>query len=72
MDIHRDIAAALQTATRSRHRQTLARKETESAHLGARGYHDLRKELNETDFLPPIDADTTKANIYYIRKRFER
>ncbi|KAL3952360.1 hypothetical protein ACCO45_012303 [Purpureocillium lilacinum] len=71
MGIHHDITAALQTAARRRHRQTLVRKEAQSGHLGARGYHDLRKELNETEFLPPVDADTTKANIYYIRKRFE-
>ncbi|KAJ6436177.1 ribosomal protein s17 [Purpureocillium lavendulum] len=54
------------------HRQTLEGHGGPSSLLGAQGYHDLRKELNETEFLPPIDADTTKANIYYIRKRFAR
>ncbi|KAJ6437937.1 cell cycle control protein cwf16 [Purpureocillium lavendulum] len=72
MALHRDIQGALQDAARRRHRAALLRKKAQSSHRGAQGYHDLRKELNETEFLPPIDADTTKANIYYIRKRFAR
>jgi hypothetical protein len=32
-------------------------------------YQRAREELNNTSFLPPLDADNTKASIYYIRKR---
>lgn len=32
----------------------------------------MQKELNNTKFLQPLDADTTKANIYHIRRRFMR
>lgn len=32
----------------------------------------MQRQLNKTKFLTPIDADTTQANIYYIKKRFMR
>ncbi|KAF2191764.1 hypothetical protein K469DRAFT_804577 [Zopfia rhizophila CBS 207.26] len=32
----------------------------------------MRKKLSRTKFIPPLDADTTQANIYYIKKRFIR
>ncbi|KND88772.1 hypothetical protein TOPH_06522 [Tolypocladium ophioglossoides CBS 100239] len=72
MAIHHDIKKALHSAARRRHRDTLLRKEAQNNSLGARGYHSMQKELNNTKFLQPLDADTTKANIYYIRRRFLR
>ncbi|KAF5120859.1 hypothetical protein E5D57_013195 [Metarhizium anisopliae] len=70
--LHNDVLQALEVAARRRHRATLARKETRKQALSAHGYHRLQRQLNKKTFLAPIDADTTKANIYYIKKKFMR
>lgn len=70
--MHDDVRQALEVAARRRHRNTLARKEKQKHTLNARGYHRMQVQLNETTFLAPIDADTTKANIYYIKKKLMR
>lgn len=31
----------------------------------------MQKQLNRTQFNQPVDADATKANIYYIKRRFQ-
>lgn len=54
------------------HPATLARKEKQKHLISALGYHRMQKQLNEETFLAPIDADTTMANIYYIRKKFKK
>ncbi|KAM3533678.1 hypothetical protein MY4038_002993 [Beauveria bassiana] len=72
MAIHRDIAEALQRAARRRHRDTALRKEAQKNALVAEDYHILQRQLNSTQFIQPLDAATTKSNIYYIKKRFIR
>ncbi|KID73434.1 FluG domain-containing protein, partial [Metarhizium brunneum ARSEF 3297] len=71
-ELHSDVLQALEVAARRRHRATLARKETQKHTLNAHGYHRLQRQLNKKTFLAPIDAETTKANIYYIKKKFMR
>ncbi|CEJ81547.1 hypothetical protein VHEMI01668 [[Torrubiella] hemipterigena] len=70
MALHSDIQQALLSAAVARHSDTLQRKATESERLGVHEYQDLRRHLDEQTFLAPIDAHTTRANIYYIRIRF--
>ncbi|EJP62038.1 FluG domain-containing protein [Beauveria bassiana ARSEF 2860] len=72
MSIHRDIAEALQRAAKRRHRDTTLRKEAQKNALVAEDYHTLQRQLNSTHFIQPLDAATTKSNIYYIKKRFIR
>ena len=72
MAVHRDVAQALLDAAKRRHREARLRKEEQSRRLGAQDYHHLQKQLNEKKFLAPLDADTTQANIFYIKKRFMR
>ncbi|EJP61152.1 FluG domain-containing protein [Beauveria bassiana ARSEF 2860] len=72
MALHRDIAEALQRAARRRHRDTALRKEAQKNALVAEDYHTLQRQLNSTQFIQPLDAATTKSNIYYIKKRFIR
>ncbi|KAH7160546.1 FluG domain-containing protein [Dactylonectria estremocensis] len=55
---------------RSFHRKSQLRKEEHQQKLDSTGYQAMRKQLNQMSFLPPLDADNTKANIYYIKKRF--
>lgn len=72
MSLHHEIVQTLQHAAEKRHKATQARKAAQSQTRGARGYHKLQRRLNRTKFLAPIDADTTQASIYYIKKRFLR
>jgi hypothetical protein len=72
MALHQEILRSLQNAARKRLGDRRARKSARRNTLGARGYHNMRKQLNDTKFLAPIDARTTQANIYYIKKRFMR
>jgi len=69
---HPDILNALQNAARKRIQNSRLRDEQQTAKPSAQGYHKMRNRLNKTKFIPPIDADTTQANIYYIKKRFMR
>lgn len=70
--LHQDIDRALQNAAQKWHRKSQLRKEEHQQKLDSTGYQEMRKQLNQTNFLPPLDADNTKANIYYIKKRFMR
>ncbi|PQK10238.1 hypothetical protein BB8028_0002g05620 [Beauveria bassiana] len=72
MALHPDIAEAVQRAAKRRHRDTALRKEAKKNALVAKQYHTLQSELNSTQFIRPLDADTTKSNIYYIKRRFIR
>ncbi len=72
MAIHRDIADALESAAKRRHRDTALRKEAQKNALQAEDYHSLQKQLNSSKFIQPLDAETTKSNIYYIKRRFTR
>ncbi|KAG8415724.1 hypothetical protein J3459_011848 [Metarhizium acridum] len=68
--LHDQVLLALEVAARRRHKATLAPTEHQKHKLDVNGYHRMQREMNETTFLDPIDADTTKANIYYIKKKF--
>ncbi|KAH7110517.1 FluG domain-containing protein [Dactylonectria estremocensis] len=68
--LHQDIDRALQNAAQKWHRKSQLRKEEHQQKLDSTGYQALRKQLNQTSFLPPLDADNTRANTYYIKKRF--
>ncbi|KAK0615146.1 hypothetical protein B0T17DRAFT_541194 [Bombardia bombarda] len=70
--LHQDIVHALQDAAKKRHRDSQVRKEEEKWKVNSIGYQAMRERLNETSFIPPLDADNTRANIYYIKKKFMR
>ncbi|KAI5455793.1 hypothetical protein BGZ63DRAFT_409706 [Mariannaea sp. PMI_226] len=70
--LHQDIVHALQDAAKKRHRDSQIRKEEEKWKVDSIGYQAMRERLNETSFIAPLDADNTKANIYYIKKKFMR
>jgi hypothetical protein len=72
MTLHHEILHTLQHAAEKRLKATQARKAAQTKTLGSGGYHNMQRQLNKTKFLSPIDADTTQANIYYIKKRFMR
>ena len=47
-------------------------KEREKKMLSGEDYQMMEVVLNNKQFLQPVDADTTKASIYYIRQKFIR
>ena len=47
-------------------------KEREKMMLSGEDYRRMRVDLNNTQFLQPLDSDNTKASIYYIRQKFIR
>lgn len=69
---HQDIACAVQNAAKKWHRKSQLRKEEHQQKLDPGDYRAMREQLNQTKFIAPLDADNTKANIYYIKKRFMR
>ena len=40
--------------------------------LSGEDYRLMEVDLNNKQFLQPLDADNTKASIYYIRQKFMR
>ena len=72
MAIHRDLQDALLSAAKRRHRDTARRRDAQANALGADDYQRYQTVFNNTKFIQPVDADTTKANIYYIKKKFAR
>jgi hypothetical protein len=42
-------------------------KETEEKMLSGKDYRHIEVDLNSKPFLDPIDADNTKASVYYVR-----
>jgi hypothetical protein len=38
--------------------------------LSGDGYRLMEVNLNNKQFLQPVDADNTKASMYYIRQKF--
>ncbi len=40
--------------------------------LSGEDYQYMEVDLNEKQFLQPLDSENTKANIYYIRQKFIR
>jgi hypothetical protein len=49
-----------------------ALKEREKMAYTTRDYQRKRAELNQTKFLQPLDADNSKASIYYTKKKLNR
>lgn len=47
-------------------------KEREKTVYTTTDYQRKRAELNRTTFLQPLDADNSKASIYYIRRKLTR
>jgi hypothetical protein len=47
-------------------------KEREKKLLSGEGYRRLEVDLNNKQFLQPVDSENTKASIYYIRQKFIR
>ena len=47
-------------------------KEKERERLSGEDYQLMEVALNQKQFLQPLDADNTKAGIYYIRQKFIR
>ena len=47
-------------------------KEREKKVLDGEGYRYIKADLNNEKFLQPVNAEDTKANIYYIRQKFTR
>ena len=47
-------------------------KEREKKMLSGEDYQLIEADLNNKQFLQPLDADNTKTNIYYIRQKFIR
>ena len=47
-------------------------KEREKKDLSGEDYRVMEVDLNNKPFLAPIDADNTKASVYYIRQKFIR
>ena len=47
-------------------------KEREKNMLSGDDYRLMEDNLNKKQFLQPLDADNTKASIYYIRQKFIR
>ena len=70
--MHHDVRTALEVAARRRHRKSLVRKEKQKHKLTTQAYHHMQMQLNEMSFLAPMDADNTKSNIYYVKRKFMR
>ena len=47
-------------------------KEREKKMLSGEGYQRLEVDLNNKQFLQPVDTENTKTSVYYIRQKFIR
>jgi hypothetical protein len=67
-----DTINALQNVLKRRIDTNRIIKEREKKMLSGEDYRLMEIELNNEQFLQPLDADNTKASIYYIRQKFIR
>jgi hypothetical protein len=67
-----DTLKTLQNVLRRRNDNNKILKERKKKILSGEDYRLLRVDLNNTQFLQPLDAENTKASIYYIRQKFIR
>lgn len=67
-----DTPKTLQNVLRRRNDNNKILKERKEKMLSGEDYRLLRVDLNNTQFLQPLDAENTKASIYYIRQKFIR
>ncbi|KAM7189730.1 Protein of unknown function (DUF3435) domain containing protein [Rhypophila sp. PSN 637] len=70
--LHPGVLKSLHDAAKQRHRRTAILHDQLAKKPDAQSYQQMRKKLNEEKFISPLDADNTKCNIYYIKKRFMR
>lgn len=63
----KDTCATLQNVLNQRTVAQQALKERNA--LTRRDYQDLEDDYNKTSFIQPLDATTTKAAIYYTRRK---
>ena len=67
-----DTLKTLQNVLKRRIDNNKILKEREKKILSGEDYRLLRVDLNNRQFLQPLDAENTKASIYYIRQKFIR
>jgi hypothetical protein len=65
-----DTVKALQNVLKRRIDTNRIIKEREKKMLSGEDYQMMEVALNNKQFLQPLDADNTKASIYYIRQKF--
>jgi hypothetical protein len=65
-----DTIKALQNVLKRRIDTNRIIKEREKKMLSGEDYQMMEVVLNNKQFLQPLDADNTKASIYYIRQKF--
>jgi hypothetical protein len=65
-----DTIKALQNVLKRRIDTNRIIKESEKKMLSGEDYQMMEVVLNNKQFLQPLDADNTKASIYYIRQKF--
>jgi len=65
-----DTIKALQNVLKRRIDTNRIIKEKEKKMLSGEDYQMMEVVLNNKQFLQPLDADNTKASIYYIRQKF--
>ena len=70
--LHQDVLKSLHDAAKQRHRRTAILRDKLAEKPDAHGYQQMRKKYNKEKFIAPLDADSTKCNIYYSKKRFIR
>jgi hypothetical protein len=63
---------ALQNVLKKRTDANRILKEREKKMLNGEGYRRLEVDLNNKQFLQPMDSENTKASVYYIRQKFIR
>ena len=67
-----DTIKTLQNVLKRRINTNRILKEREKKMLSREDYQLIEVDLNNKQFLQPLDADNTKASIYYIRQKFIR
>jgi hypothetical protein len=68
--LSQDTIKALQNVLKRRINTNRIIKEREKKMLSKEDYQMIEVVLNNKQFLQPLDADNTKASIYYIRQKF--
>ncbi|KAF5616442.1 hypothetical protein F25303_13524 [Fusarium sp. NRRL 25303] len=69
---HQDVSRAMQDAARKYHRRSRILEDKYRRRPSPGEYERMAQTLNQTRFIPPLDSGNTKANLYYIRRKFER
>ena len=67
-----NVVTTLTNFLQQRYECSQVQKEKEKEKLTKEDYQRAREELNKKAFLAPLDADNTKASIYYNRQKWTR